>query len=69
MEPLSISAVVILALPDASKYIVASIQAAEGGIVSKTVTIALQVSILLLGSVAVKITVFGTPTSLHPNTV
>src|ERR1043165_3606632 len=62
VEPLSISAAVIEALPVASNCIVMPWQLTTGLIVSITVTAASQVAVLPLTSVTVSVTVF-TPTS------
>ena len=68
VEPLSISAALMLALPDPSNWIVISWHKAVGAIVSSTVTPAEQVPVLPLSSVTVKLTVL-TPTIVQSKSV
>src|ERR1043165_3315501 len=59
LEPLSTSAAVLRAWPVASSCTVIFLQAATGAVLSTTVTVAVQLSLLPLLSVTVKVTVFG----------
>ena len=63
-EPLSASKPVIVALPLSPSCTVISWQAGTGGMLSMTVTVALQVAAFPLTSVAVRVMVL-TPTSAH----
>ncbi|MFD2725848.1 hypothetical protein, partial [Hyunsoonleella rubra] len=68
LDPLSISAVVIEAFPEASSCTVMSWQIAVGATLSSTVTVAVHVEVLLLLSVTVRVTVL-VPTSAQVNAV
>ncbi|MFD2725849.1 hypothetical protein [Hyunsoonleella rubra] len=68
LEPLSISAVVMDAFPEASSCTVMSWQIAVGATLSSTVTVAVHVDVLLLLSVTVRVTVL-VPTSAQVNAV
>jgi hypothetical protein len=59
VELLFTAAAVVLPLPLASSVTVRFWQLAIGAVLSKTVTVAVQVAVLLLGSVTVSVTVFA----------
>src|SRR5690554_2163777 len=59
VEPLSISAAVMLALPVASSWMVMFLVTTTGAVMSSTVTMAVAVSVLPLTSVTVRVTVLS----------